>query len=269
MNFRRLTQVIQYGWKDATLLSKDQEVGKGKLGIFCDILFCFLKYNVWSNQYKKEKLYALTGEEKKAICLKYQEKNTKRDKWVKAFFDNYKFLHKWSSFKYELSPRLQAKRRDAYKKQYELKENCFLGYGVIFHKHHYSEEKIIVGKKCHIAEQVNIDYTGGLTLGNGVVLAEGVKILTHGHTYIGNRKEFLDPVSRAYITPLTIEDNVLIGIHTVIMPGVGTIGENSMISAGSVVTRPVPPNSMVSGNPAKVTATIPPSMRTLFTYKKS
>lgn len=249
MNFRRLTQVIQYGWKDATIICKDQEVGKGKLGIFCDILCCFLKYNVWSNQYKKERLYALTGEEKKAICLKYQEKNTYRDKWVKEFFDNYKFLHKWSSFKYETSPRLQAKRRTAYKKKYGLGDNCFIGYGVILHRHHYVESKIETGNDCLIAEHVNIDYTGGLTLGYKVGISEGAKIFTHNHVidFTGVNED-----KGCVKTPLVIHDRAWVGARAMIMPGVKEIGRGAVISADSCVKKKVPPYAIVMGNPAKI-----------------
>ena len=184
MNFRRLKQVCKYGWQDAKTISQEPEVKKGRLAIFRDILGCFLKYNVWSNQYKKEKLYLLSDEQRKKICLKYQEKNAKRDKWVKAFFDNYKFLNKWSRFKYEQSARLQAKRRAAYRKQYGLGKNCFVGYGVIFHRHHYVDSVIVTGDNCGFSEGVNIDYTGGLVLGNRVWLSEGVKIFTHNHIII-------------------------------------------------------------------------------------
>ena len=92
MDFRRIKQVFEYGWKDALVISQEEGVQKGRKTIFLDIVRCFFKYNVWSNQYKKEKLHLLSGEQKKEICLKYREKNTKRDQWVKEFFDNYKFL---------------------------------------------------------------------------------------------------------------------------------------------------------------------------------
>ncbi len=55
-----------------------------------------------------------------------------------------------------------------------------------------------------------------------------------------------------YSDPIIIDDNVLIGANAIILPGVH-IGSHSYISAGSVVTRSIPPNSIVSGNPAKVT----------------
>lgn len=258
MIFRRIKQVCQYGWKDAAIISDLEEVKKGRLSIFLDILSCYFKYNVWSNQYKKEKLYLLEGEERKAICLKYQEKNNKRDQWVKEFFDNYKFLNKWSSFKYEKSANLQAKRRAAYKKEYGLGDNCFIGFGVIFHRHHFAESQIAVGSNCQISEHVNIDFTGGLTVGRGVALLEGVKILTHGHDYLGMKKEkdLIPNSKRAFLSPLEIADNATIGAHSIIMPGVHYVGKNSMISAGSIVTKRVPDNVIVAGNPAKIVGSI-------------
>ena len=249
MDLRRIRQVCEYGWKDAVALNQEEGVNKGKWSIFLDILYCFFKYNVWSNQYKKEKLYKVSDEQKKEICLKYQEKNNFRDKWVKEFFDNYKFLNKWSSFKYEQSANLQAKRRAAYKKQYGLGENCFIGYDVILHKHHYVDAKIITGKDCGFSEHVNIDYTGGLQLGNKVWLSEGVKILTHNHS-TGLDEKGLDKGN--ILSPLEIHDRAWIGTRAIIMPGVKEIGRCAIVSADSYVHTKVPPYSIVLGNPAKV-----------------
>lgn len=249
MNFRRLKQVFQYGWKDAQALYREEEIKKGKVVIFLDILYCFFKYNVWSNQYKKEKLHLVSGDPKKEICQKYQEKNNFRDKWVKEFFDNYKFLHKWSSFKYEQSADLQAKRRAAYKKQYGLGENCFIGYDVIFHRHHYEVGKIVTGKGCLFAEHINIDYTGGLTIGNKVSISEGVKILTHNHVvdFSGT-----DESKGCYKTPLVIGDRVWIGTRCTILPGVKEIGRGALLSADTCINKIVPPYAIVMGNPAKI-----------------
>lgn len=249
MDFRRIKQVCEYGWKDANTLSKEDGAKRGKWSIFFDILHCFFKYKVWSNQYKKEKLHLLSGEEKRAICLKYQEKNTKRDQWVKEFFDNYKFLNKWSSLKYETSASLQAQRRAAYKKQYGLGENCFVGYDVKFHKHHYVDSMIETGADCGFSEHVDVDFTGGLKLGNKVWLSEGVKVLTHNHS-LGLDKSNLD--KGCIVTPLVIQDFVWIGTRAIIMPGVKEIGRFAMISADSFVNTKIPPYAIVMGNPAKV-----------------
>lgn len=250
MNFRRLKQVCKYGWQDAKSICQEPGVNKGHLAVFGDILHCYLKYNVWSNQYKKEKIYTLPAEQRKAVCLKYQEKNTNRDKWVKDFFDNYKFLNKWSSFKYERSASLQAKRRDAYKKQYSLGENCFIGYDVVFHRHHYCDSHIFTGPECLIAEHVDIDYTGGLTLGKQVAVSEGVKILTHNHELFGNAVG--EEKRECMISPLLVHDHVWIGARSIILPGAKEIGRSAIIGAGSIVKNSIPPYAVVLGNPAKI-----------------
>ena len=249
MSLRRIQQVCKYGWQDAQTLSQVDGAQKGRIAIFLDILYCFFKYNVWSNQYKKERLHLVTSEQKKDICLKYQEKNTKRDQWVKSFFDNYKFLNKWSNFKYERSASLQAKRHAAYKKQYGLGENCFVGYNVIFHKHHYVDSKIITGKNCGFSEHVDVDFTGGLQLGNKVWISEGAKIFTHNHS-MGLENTSLD--KGCILTPLTIHDNVWIGARAMIMPGVVEIGRGAIISSYTCINKKVPPYAIVMGNPAKI-----------------
>lgn len=261
MDIRRIKQVCKYGWKDALSLSQEEKAHKGRIVIFFDILYCFLKYNVWSNQYKREKLHLVNSEHKKEICKKYQVENNKRDNWVKEFFDNYRFLIKWSSFKYERSATLQSKRIEAYRKYYGLSDDCFVGHSVIFHRHHYSDGRIVVGENCHISEYVDIDITGGINIGNGVSLAEGVKIFTHGHDYIGMMKSKCIPGTNAFITPLMIEDGVLVGAHSIILPDVRTIGKNSIISAGSVVKHSVPENVYMAGNPAVVVAKFPEKLR--------
>lgn len=252
MDLRRIKQVCEYGWKDAQTLSKEEDTRKGRLSIFIDILYCFFKYNVWSNQYKKEKLNLSSGEQKREICLKYQEKNTKRDEWVKGFFDNYKFLNKWSSFKYERSASLQAKRRAAYKKQYGLGDNCFIGYDVVLHRHHYVDSKISTKQDCLFAEHVNIDYTGGLTMGIHVSLSEGVKILTHAHDLFVTRKGEGRSIRPYELTPLLIHDYAWIGARAFIHPGVKEIGRRAVIAANSNVKNKVPPYAIVMGNPAKI-----------------
>ena len=109
-----------------------------------------------------------------------------------------------------------------------------------------------------------------MVIGNGVSIAENVKILTHGHNLVGkvHKGQIIgDDIAKTFLSPLTIGDNVIIATHCVIMPGCKEIGENSIISAGSVLSRPVPPNSLVAGNPAKVIGSIE-GLRSAFFYKE-
>lgn len=246
MDIRRIRQVCEYGWKDAVALSQEERVIKGKWSIFLDILYCFFKYNVWSNQYKKEKLYKISGDQKKEICLKYQEMNNFRDKWVKDFFDNYKFLNKWSSFKYEQSAELQAKRCAAYKKRYGMGDNCFVGHDVLLVRHHHLDGTISVGNNVLMAKHTFIDYSGELIIHDNVSIANGVIIETHTHHIERGRG------GGAVQSRLEIGEGVKILTRSYIADTCHSIGRFARIGAGTYVRSNIPPYAIVMGNPAKI-----------------
>lgn len=84
-------------------------------------------------------------------------------------------------------------------------------------------------------------------IGNNVFIAPNVGIYTAGHPLDAEqRNEGLE-----YAFPVTIEDDVWIGGHVCIMPGV-TIGKGTVVGAGSVVTKDLPANSLAVGNPCRV-----------------
>ena len=91
-----------------------------------------------------------------------------------------------------------------------------------------------------------------IKIGNNVHLTDGIRFVTHdGGTLI-----LRDKVPDLEITkPITIGDNVYIGLQSLILPGV-TIGNNVVIGARSVVTRDIPDNSVAVGQPARVIKTI-------------
>ena len=89
---------------------------------------------------------------------------------------------------------------------------------------------------------VNLHCFHEITIGHGVFIAEGVHIRdSDNHQIVDGR-----PMS----APIHIEDHVWIGINAIILKGV-TIGEGSVVAAGAVVTRDVPPQTMVAGVPAQ------------------
>jgi len=102
-------------------------------------------------------------------------------------------------------------------------------------------DKVTIGQNC------NIDFSGDLYIKEGVLLSEGVVIETHEHGF--------DPRSKPLGKKLIIGNNVWIGLKSIIMPNVGTIGENAIIAAGSVVTKPIPANTIVGGVPAEIIKT--------------
>ena len=84
-----------------------------------------------------------------------------------------------------------------------------------------------------------------ITIGKNVLIGPNVTLSTTGHPV--HPKHRMDGM---YSFPVTIEDNVWIGANVVVLPGV-TIGENSVIGAGSVVTKDIPANVVAFGSPCK------------------
>lgn len=100
-----------------------------------------------------------------------------------------------------------------------------------------------------------------VTIGSRVMIAPNVTITVTGHP--------VHPELRAgmaqFSAPVVIEDDVWLGAHVVVLPGV-TIGAGSIVGAGSVVTKNVPQNVVVGGVPARVLRSITDEDR-VFTYR--
>lgn len=110
----------------------------------------------------------------------------------------------------------------------------------------YKKLGMKIGDNCSIQAGVTFDYSFCwlIKIGNNVTIGPEAYILAHD----ASTKEKLN---FSKVGSITIEDNVFIGARALIMPGV-TIGKNSIVAAGSIVTKTVPENSIVAGNPAKV-----------------
>lgn len=90
---------------------------------------------------------------------------------------------------------------------------------------------------------------GPVEIGSHVNLAQGITVTALNHNFDDTQKR-IDEQGVSTI-PVTIEDDVWIGANAVILPGV-TIGNHCVVAAGAVVTKDVPPHSLVAGVPAKV-----------------
>jgi acetyltransferase-like isoleucine patch superfamily enzyme len=108
---------------------------------------------------------------------------------------------------------------------------------------------IRIGKNVFINHACSFLDMGGITLEDDVLIGPRVNLVTENHP--------MDPKDRrALITkPIVIKRNAWIGAGATILPGV-TVGENSVVAAGAVVSKDVPANTIVAGIPAKVIKSI-------------
>ena len=111
------------------------------------------------------------------------------------------------------------------------------------------------GENVQINDFVHIGSIGSITIGDNVLIASKVYISDHNHgNYNGiiNDEPMSIPINRKPICkPVSVGNNVWIGESACILPGV-KIGNGAVVGALSVVTKDVPPYSIVAGNPAKV-----------------
>jgi len=111
-------------------------------------------------------------------------------------------------------------------------------------------DEIRVGRNVFVNQNCTFYDLGGLDIGDDVLIGPNVSLITAGHP--------VEPSQRRAVTigkPIVIKRNVWIAAGATIIGGV-TVGENSVVAAGSVVTKDVPPNTLVGGNPARVIRSI-------------
>lgn len=105
-----------------------------------------------------------------------------------------------------------------------------------------------VGADCFLGDECLLDLAEGIRLEAQVTLAERVLILTHMN--VGYRDHPLQTQFPALAAPVVLERGCFVGAAVTILPGL-TIGRESFVAAGSVVTESVPPRTLVAGVPAR------------------
>jgi maltose O-acetyltransferase len=105
---------------------------------------------------------------------------------------------------------------------------------------------LILSDDVMLSSRTTLSCTGGLSIGNRVMIGPGTVLITTSHDV---------QTKLPYARPISIEDNVWIAASVTVIGGV-TIGHDSVIAAGAVVTRDIPPNCVAGGVPARVLKTI-------------
>lgn len=118
-----------------------------------------------------------------------------------------------------------------------------------FNWHQTGPGSLEIGKECFIGDETLIDLYDKVTIKNQVTIAQRVTILTHLNVGYSNHplQKFFPKASK----PVIFEPGSVVAANSTILPGV-TVGSQSFVAAGSVVTENVPPHSLVAGVPAKV-----------------
>lgn len=150
-----------------------------------------------------------------------------------------------------LPPRQLEKRHDIYREllgktpeKFYIEPPFFCGFGYNIE----IGENFYANHNCVILDNVKV------TFGDNVFIAPDCGFYTAGHPFdIEQRNSGLE-----YAFPIHIGNNVWIGGHTTVLPGV-TIGDGTVIGAGSVVTKDIPSGVLAAGNPCKVIRKLTPA----------
>jgi acetyltransferase-like isoleucine patch superfamily enzyme len=112
----------------------------------------------------------------------------------------------------------------------------------------YSEHglSIRVGRNVFINQGCTLNDIGGIEIGDDVLIGPRVSLITSGHPLDPNQRR-----RQIVAAPIVIQRNVWLGAGAMVLQGV-TVGEDSVVAAGAVVTRDVPSGTLVAGVPAQV-----------------
>lgn len=109
--------------------------------------------------------------------------------------------------------------------------------------------RIRIGARVFINAGCRFQDQGGISIGDDCLIGHGAVLATLDHDLAPSRRGDMHPA------PITIGRNVWIGASATVLPGV-TIGDDAVVGAAAVVTKDVPPRSVVVGSPARVVRTL-------------
>jgi acetyltransferase-like isoleucine patch superfamily enzyme len=133
-----------------------------------------------------------------------------------------------------------------------LAEDVYVGHRAMLKG--YYKNSLRVGRGTWIGQNAFLHAAGGIDIGEDVGIGPGVQILTSSHDLTpGAGMDDERPILHRplHFATVRLESGCDIGVGAILLPGV-TVGRQAQVGAGAVVTRDVPPRSIVAGNPAKL-----------------
>ena len=109
---------------------------------------------------------------------------------------------------------------------------------------------IRVGEQCRMFTNISAREASLITIGDRVTVSSEVEFCTHDNAIIK-----AIPGKTDIVGPITVGDDCFVGMRSILMYGV-TLGDHCVGAAGSVVTKSVPPRTVLGGNPARAICTI-------------
>lgn len=129
----------------------------------------------------------------------------------------------------------------------ELGDNVYVGHHAILKG--YYKNRMVIGDDVWIGQQCFFHSAGGITIGDGVGIGPGVRILTSTHTDPGIERPIMDGAIE--FAPVVVGDGCDLGVGATLLPGV-TLGRGVQVGAGAVVAEDAPDYSVIAGVPARV-----------------
>lgn len=150
----------------------------------------------------------------------------------------------------------------------EIGERTIIMHGAILHVYNFRDmpqARIKIGRDCLVGEYSVIRGQGGVEIGNRVYTSPFTQIIAVNHVFDDPTRPFVEQGITA--EGIVIEDDVWLGAGAVITDGV-RVGKGAVVAAGAVVTKDVPPHTVVGGVPAKpikvIDGTVSRPDRTIF-----
>jgi acetyltransferase-like isoleucine patch superfamily enzyme len=151
-------------------------------------------------------------------------------------------------FRMEALPYITGRGRIVIGERVRLSGKSGIGFG----NRKMGQPEIIIGDDTFIGHDCHFGVGESIRIGKHCLIARGVSVRDmDGHPLDAERRRAGESSPAQGIRPVVIEDDVWIGVGAVILKGV-TIGARSIVGTGAVVSKDVPPDSVVAGNPARV-----------------